>query len=250
MLRETQRMLCKKYLLLLWSRNGDQEIIAKVGSSTAPPISLIANTYKTGRHSIIVTTSSIEDSKYIVPSSTSTLQETLKGLGRMFRDYPYWDVSYLVAIIFTLGSVVWVFNGFFAWLPLQDPATEFTAEISYGGGITAFVGATIFEFGSILLMIEAVNENRSDCFGWAVEEVLEDNGLLRLRPDKDGCRHHHQNRHNVAGKGNAPAGMLLFHIKAYSLIFSRGFLPRDKRRITHQPYLFLGSNLDMDSHLA
>ena len=40
--------------------------------------------------------------------------------------------------------------------------------------MTAFVGATIFELGSVLLMLEAVNENRADCFGWALEEVLED----------------------------------------------------------------------------
>jgi hypothetical protein len=98
----------------------------------------------------------------------------------MFSTYPYWDVSYLVAIIFTLGSVVWCINAFFVWLPLQDPSTEFSGEITDAGGITAFIGATIFEIGSVLLMIEAVNENRADCFGWALEEVLEEDGLLRL----------------------------------------------------------------------
>lgn len=131
----------------------------------------------------------------------------MKGVGRMFSTYPYWDVSYLVAVIFTLGSVVWCINGFFAWLPLQDPSTEFNNEISYGGGITAFIGATIFEIGSVFLMIEAVNESRSDCFGWALEEVLEENGLLRLRPNEDGCEHHHQNNRNLIGNGKATAGM-------------------------------------------
>jgi hypothetical protein len=98
----------------------------------------------------------------------------------MFSTYPYWDVSYLVAVIFTLGSIVWCINAFFVWLPLQDPSTEFPGEIADAGGITAFIGATIFEIGSVLLMIEAVNENRADCFGWALEEVLEEEGLLRL----------------------------------------------------------------------
>jgi hypothetical protein len=131
-----------------------------------------------GRHAIVVTPTA-EKGKYLTPPSTSTVKETLKGIWRMFSTYPYWDVSYLVAIIFTLGSVVWCINAFFVWLPLQDPATEFPGEILNGGGITAFIGATIFEFGSILLMIEAVNENRADCFGWALEEVLEENGLIR-----------------------------------------------------------------------
>ncbi|KAK8070107.1 hypothetical protein PG994_006723 [Apiospora phragmitis] len=69
----------------------------------------------------------------------------------------------------TPGSVVWVINGFFVWLPLQDPASAFAGEPTLGGGITAFIGATVFELGSVLLMLEAVNENRTDCFGWALE---------------------------------------------------------------------------------
>ena len=54
-------------------------------------------------------------------------------------------------------------------------------------------------------MIEAVNENRSDCFGWALEEVLEERGMVRLKPD--GCTHHHQNRKNLVGKGKAAEGL-------------------------------------------
>ena len=127
----------------------------------------------------------------------------------MFSTYPYWDVSYLVAIVFTLGSVVWCINAFFVWLPLQDPATEFNDEINSGGGITAFIGATVFEFGSILLMIEAVNENRADCFGWALEEALEEKGLMRLKPSED-CKHHHRNKGNLVGKGKASEGQSAF----------------------------------------
>jgi hypothetical protein len=151
-----------------------------------------------------VTRETANNAKYLTPPATNTLKETLKGIWRMFSTYPYWDVSYLVATVFTLGSVVWCINAFFVWLPLQAPSTEFTNEITSGGGISAFIGATIFEFGSILLMIEAVNENRSDCFGWAVEEVLEENGLLRLRAD--GCTHHHGNKENLVGKGKAAKG--------------------------------------------
>lgn len=125
----------------------------------------------------------------------------------MFTTYPYWDVSYLVAVIFTLGSVVWVFNAFFVWLPLAAPSTEFNGEETTAGGWTAFLGATIFEIGSILLMIEAVNENKTDCFGWALEEALEENGMMRLKPSND-CGHHHQNRKNFVGKGKTSEGMI------------------------------------------
>lgn len=67
----------------------------------------------------------------------------------------------------------------------------------WGGGLTAFIGATVFEFGSILLMLEAVNENRSDCFGWAVEESID--GMLKLKHDPN-CKHAHaQKRTFVKG---------------------------------------------------
>ena len=83
----------------------------------------------------------------------------------MMTQYPFWDVSWLVATIFTLGSVVWVINAFFSYLPLAQPSTSFKNEVLVGGGISAFVGATIFEIGSILLMLEAINENQTGCFG-------------------------------------------------------------------------------------
>jgi hypothetical protein len=154
-----------------------------------------------GRHAIVVHASDEAHGHYITPKSTRTLHATMEGIKKMFTYFPYWDVSWLVAIIFTLGSVVWCINGFFSWLPDVDPNTEFPTEVLQGGGITAFIGATIFEIGSILLMFEAVNENRAGCFGWALEEVLE-GGKKRLRPDKDSCTHHHTNKKSFVGAGN------------------------------------------------
>lgn len=122
----------------------------------------------------------------------------------MLTTYPFWDISYLVAIIFTFGSVIWVLNAFFVWLPLQNPP-GFEGEIANAGGITAFIGATVFEIGSVFLMLEAVNERRSGCFGWAVEEVLGKAGEWRLMPGE--CVHHHRNRGNLVGKGR-PDGSL------------------------------------------
>lgn len=157
-----------------------------------------------GRHAIAVTPAADKNARYLTPPATNSLKETLKGIWRMFSTYPYWDVSYLVAVIFTLGSVVWCINAFFVWLPLQVPSSEFEGEIADAGGITAFIGATIFEIGSILLMIEAVNENRADCFGWAIEEALEERGMMRVKPSA--CTHHHGNKSNLVGKGKASEG--------------------------------------------
>jgi hypothetical protein len=121
----------------------------------------------------------------------------------MFTSFPYWDISYLVAIIFTLGSVLWCINAFFVWLPLQVPSSEFEGEIANAGGITAFIGATIFEIGSVFLMLEAVNEKQEGCFGWAVENALEEKGLVRVK--KGDCVHHHGNKGNLVGKSKGVA---------------------------------------------
>ncbi|KAG7005399.1 hypothetical protein G7Y79_00020g049270 [Physcia stellaris] len=150
-----------------------------------------------GRHALLVESSSFGSAPYVTPKPTSTLHATWQGIKRMSTQYPYWDVSYLVAVIFTLGSV-----------------TKFGTEILYGGGITAFIGATIFEIGSVLLMLEAINENRTGCFGWALEKLVESDGenatKVMVRPDKDTCSHHHTNKRNLVGKGDVkpPASSL------------------------------------------
>ena len=74
-----------------------------------------------------------------------------------------------------------------------------------GGGITAFLGATVFEIGSILLMLEAVNENRADCFGWALEDAIEGSVVPLLHPEHEGCKHSHRGKKSLF-KGSGPAG--------------------------------------------
>jgi hypothetical protein len=120
----------------------------------------------------------------------------------MFTKYPVWDISYDVATIFTIGSVIWVINACFVYLPLVQPGSEFENEELYGGGITAFIGATVFEIGSVLLMLEAVNENKTGCLGWAIEQVLShDTGYGHVQASKAACTHHHFNKGNLVGKG-------------------------------------------------
>ena len=127
-----------------------------------------------GRHTLVV--DPVPDScvPVLAPRSTSRISEVARGILRMTRQYPYWDVSWLVATIFTLGSLIWVINAFFVYLPLAWPMTLFNNEILVGGGVSGFVGATVFEIGSILLMIEAANENQAGCFGMCTLEQAHD----------------------------------------------------------------------------
>ena len=95
------------------------------------------------------------------------------------------------------GSVIWCINGCFAWLPQVAPSSEFKGEVLWGGGLTGFIGATVFEFGSVLMVLEAVNENRTGCFGWALEQAFEGNSVHLLQGERGDCRHHHPHRRSL-----------------------------------------------------
>jgi hypothetical protein len=67
-----------------------------------------------GRHLLQVTLArDPATARYLVPDPTNTLRAILRNIGRMFTKYPVWDVSWLVAYIFTWGSIVWVINALY-----------------------------------------------------------------------------------------------------------------------------------------
>ncbi|ETI24203.1 hypothetical protein G647_03572 [Cladophialophora carrionii CBS 160.54] len=140
---------------------------------------------------------------YIVPEKSASVTETLKGIKCMLTCFRYWDISYLVAITFFIASATWILNSFFLWLPLEVPESTFSGEIVVGGGISAFVGATLFQLGSILLMIEAFNAERVGCFGWQIEKLVSkqsERDMVRISPNLQHCVHHHNDKSGI-GKG-------------------------------------------------
>ncbi|GJJ15813.1 hypothetical protein Clacol_010091 [Clathrus columnatus] len=77
----------------------------------------------------------------------------------------YWDVSWWVGLLFTLGSIVWVVNGFQVFLPFargEQPGSKVPS------GWSAFAGATIFEIGAIITMFAVWNPGNSAGFGRAL----------------------------------------------------------------------------------
>ncbi|KAJ5668496.1 uncharacterized protein N7477_007066 [Penicillium maclennaniae] len=132
------------------------------------------------------------------PDSTASFRVVSRGLLRMCTECPYWDVSYLVGVFFSVGCLLFVISGLFYWLPLVAPASEFSTETT-AGDILSFVGATLFQIGAVLLVFEACNENRTGCFGWALYQALkgDDSGSLGdifAKADVYSCQHHHQRR--------------------------------------------------------
>ncbi|KAF8217712.1 hypothetical protein K438DRAFT_1952590 [Mycena galopus ATCC 62051] len=96
--------------------------------------------------------------------SVGTLQK-LANMGRI----EYWNISWWVSIAFTVGSIVWVINGFIAFLPFVN---THVAKDDVGGGWTAWLGATIFEIGSLFGLLEAWNRGDAADFGWSVKKLM------------------------------------------------------------------------------
>jgi len=48
--------------------------------------------------------------RFLTPLPTSSPHEIARNVGRMFTQYPVWDISWLVAYIFVWGSIVWIIN--------------------------------------------------------------------------------------------------------------------------------------------
>ncbi|GAB7351450.1 hypothetical protein MBLNU459_g2113t1 [Dothideomycetes sp. NU459] len=159
-----------------------------------------------GRH--LLSVGPDQSDRNALPKASTHWRHILHVLWLMLTQYPVWDISWCVAWIFTLGSVLWVLNAMFVFLPDVAPSSAFKDEVLTAGGVTAFIGATIFEIGSVLLMLEAINANREGCFGWAVEQAYEEHRerersktrAWRIRPDGASCTHHHTNRSNLVGK--------------------------------------------------
>lgn len=152
-----------------------------------------------GRHALLLRRGLTDDDSedaYEFIKFTNSPGAILHGLKVMATMFPYWDISWLLAIMFTLGSLLWIANGCLVYLPLIDPKLQVSKHATTW---SAFAASTIYLLASILLMLEAINAYKSGCFGWIIER---DAGapLSQTRARPGGCHH----RHHLQYKGDQP----------------------------------------------
>jgi hypothetical protein len=80
------------------------------------------------------------------------------GLWRMLTTFKYWDISWWSGFTYSIGSALFVIDGFWAWLPLGWPSTEFVGESKYGVPLAFFFGALFFQVGAVMAYLEAIND--------------------------------------------------------------------------------------------
>lgn len=130
---------------------------------------------------------------------TNSFSATLQGIWDLFTKFPYWDLSWCIAIVYTFGSIIWVANGVVSVLQTtsQDPPQALQLANTW----VAFAGASIFFIGSYLLFLEAVNANRGGCFGWAVERIVAGGrSSAQVKPGDCGHHYHEQHKHPQAAE--------------------------------------------------
>ncbi len=133
--------------------------------------------HNTGRHIFVLPRAAPLTSRL---RNTSKPKRVLLGIGRMFTVFPYWDVSWLIGISFTIGCLLFVACGFFYWLPIAYPDATFSHEKDIAGGLTAFIGATLFQIGAVLLLLESYNDRAETKFGGAIETWFAEKFKTRL----------------------------------------------------------------------
>ncbi|KAI2487813.1 hypothetical protein Ptr902_01946 [Pyrenophora tritici-repentis] len=106
------------------------------------------------------------------PSHAARTTRLLRALTRMMTVIAWWDVSWWIGILFSFGSMCSVTAGVLQWLPIAYPSMTFVIDPSIIAGVIAFIRGIVFLLGGMLLVVEAVNANQSDCFGWALKEAL------------------------------------------------------------------------------
>lgn len=144
--------------------------------------------------------------------TTSKPKRVMLGIWRMFTVFPYWDVSWLIGVSFTVGCALFIACGFFYWLPIAYPETEFAHETDVAGGLTSFIGATLFQIGAFLLMLEAWNDRAETKFGGAMEDFFAERFSFRRGPAKDATdlekQHSEEGGETPSASSNTTAAMM------------------------------------------
>ena len=102
---------------------------------------------------------------------------TTQRIRKMLTVFPYRDPIYLVAIMFTIGSLDLVINGLFDILPQTIPASKFEGEETIAVPATILIGAIFFFVAGIFDIFGALNADRG-----TLETSKENLGAVTYRP--------------------------------------------------------------------
>ncbi|WWC67354.1 uncharacterized protein I206_101262 [Kwoniella pini CBS 10737] len=127
--------------------------------------------YSTKVHNIHYTKSSLNDLENEEPSIQSNTFSRIKKEESKLQFNLKLDITFWLAIAFTLGSMVWVVNGFLVFLPILRPSLDIPSYTKTASA-TAFLGGSIFEIGAYLGILEVLNRGKEIHFNSSFGKLL------------------------------------------------------------------------------
>ena len=211
-----------------------------------------------GRHALIVHENPERANPYATPPATTGPRPTLQGIWRMMTVFTIHDVSYLLALAFTLASATLAANAVLSFLPYITHRLQSSHKLLRIEAVLGALGCTLFFTGTLFAFAEAVNVNRRGCFGWKLIRVArssdssasslpggnlaEDGATLTLLVPDGSCVHHHDSYKVIAGNPSS------WH-RAVHQREALSVRPEDKEDRTKQPWIWLPSWEEVRTHL-
>ncbi|KAF2642445.1 hypothetical protein P280DRAFT_423112, partial [Massarina eburnea CBS 473.64] len=97
-----------------------------------------------------------------------------QNIWTMVSTFPYWDMAFWSGFAYSIGSIMFIIDGAFAFGPLASPDRHWPeGEDKYAGPLLFFLGAVVFyQTGAVMAYLEAVNDG---CFaGVAMKRFWEE----------------------------------------------------------------------------
>jgi len=128
-----------------------------------------------GRNSVAVPRTSMAYPNLPVknrPVYSASFKGVGRNLWRMAFTFPYWDMAFWSGWSYTWGSVLFVIDGCWAWIPVGWPKTYIPDGIpNYASGLLFFIGALLYQLGATIAWLESVNDG--SFHGSAMKRFLE-----------------------------------------------------------------------------
>ncbi|GAB7366034.1 hypothetical protein MBLNU230_g7603t1 [Neophaeotheca triangularis] len=206
-----------------------------------------------GRHALVIVENDERANPYSTPPTSRGPRPFLRGIWRMLTIFTIHDVSYVLAVVFTLACAIFTVNGVLSLLPYTSPDdVSESMPLYYVQGALSALGSSLFFFGSLTGFSEAVNTNRKGCFGWKLQHItkaqpdtmdtsVEDADVTLLVPDGS-CSHHHDSYRVVAGHPQS------WHREIDERKASSA-RPWDPTAKTKHPWIWLPSLKEVRTHL-
>ncbi|WPH01597.1 Hypothetical protein R9X50_00444500 [Acrodontium crateriforme] len=123
-----------------------------------------ARDQRKGRNSIAVPLSATLSSEKqtslplrYTPKLKSNVKDIISTAKRMATTFAYWDMSWIVGFTYTIGSALFVCDGFLAYGPVKYKET-WSLESKWSGPLCFFIGTLLYQVGAVTAYLEAVND--------------------------------------------------------------------------------------------